>query len=108
MRKMMFADQDLDIDTEVIRKPEHLHYAPDTMLTVFGKLENFDVHDHPVQVFHVLDLRRGRTDAIHAHTIGAGGGRWNLHAFGNLNPLLNAIIRGDHEVAAPVYAKLAD
>ena len=50
-----------------------------------------------------MHFPQGNTDSINTWA-----GRWKLHAFGNLDPLLDAVVRGDHEVAAPFNLEFAD
>src|SRR3954454_10714486 len=51
VRDMKLADDDFDVDAEIVGGPEHLDHLADGVFAVFGELENLDVDDHPVEVF---------------------------------------------------------
>ena len=73
------------------------------MFPALRKFEDFDVDDHAVEVFDVGNGARGGTDAVGRFVNGR-----DLHAFGNFEPLLNAVIGRDDEVAAVFDAELAN
>ena len=51
MRDVMRADQNLDVDAEVVRVAQDLDDAAHGPVAVFAKVEDFGGDDHAVQVF---------------------------------------------------------
>src|SRR6266571_5559750 len=87
----MLADHDLDVDAEIVRTAEDLDDAADGGLAAFRILEKLHVDD---QAFHLGYFRDG--DRLDADAVGGLAGGGNLHALGDLDPLLNAlVVRGD-------------
>src|SRR5262249_26586526 len=66
-------------------------------------LDDFDVHHHAVKVFHVRNLNRFDSDTMYRLS-----GFRNLHAFRNLNPLLDTFIVRLHIAAVPADVKLSN
>src|ERR1700693_2230203 len=100
---MMLPDDDLDIDAEVVGVAEQFDHATDGMLAIFREFENLDVDDHAVEVISASNRNRRDADAVAT----AGLGR-DLHAFGNVDPLANAVVMWDDVRATLANLKLAD
>ena len=64
MRDVMLADDDFDVDAEVVRMAQDFDDAADGVVAVFGKFEDFDVDDHAVEIFGTLDVERFDADAV--------------------------------------------
>ena len=58
VRQMMLADDDLDIDAEIVRAAEDLDHAADGAAALLRKFEQLDIDDHAVQLFDRFDLGR--------------------------------------------------
>ncbi len=99
VREMMLADHDLDIDAEIVLIAQNFNDTSDAVFAVLREFEHLDIDDHAVEVLDRLDFQRSRPDTV-AHPVCRGTLRRHLHAFRNLNPLLNAIVRRNHKVAA--------
>src|SRR5689334_6803886 len=101
MRQMMFSDHYLHIHAEVVRTPQDLHHAAYRILVLlFGELQQLHVDDHPVEILDVLYHHRFYADAIDGSVR-----RWPLHALGDLDPLPDALVMRNYEVAAPADAE---
>jgi len=98
----MRADQDFDVDSEIVRPPENLDYSPGGPIVVIAEVENLGGDDHAVQVFGRIDRNFARADAMHIWLR-----RRQLHPFRNFDPLANAIVMRDHVISTPSNAKLA-
>ncbi len=103
MRKMMFADDDLDVDAEVIRVAEDFDDSPDRRLSAFRELEHFHIDDDAVQFFRALELPR-----LYSHPIDRATLRRQFHSLRNRDPLLDPIVGRHHKVASFADAKFAD
>ena len=103
VREMMFADDDFDIDAKVAWVAEHFNDAAHAVFPALWKFQDFNVDDHAVEIFYTFNGAWGGTDAIRRFMDGR-----NFHAFRNFQPLLNAVVGRDDEVAAVFDAKLAN
>ena len=100
---MVLANDNFDVDTKVAGVAEHFDYTPDGGLVAFRKLEDLDVDDHPVQFFYRLYLADRSANAIDRRLM-AG----DFHPFGDFDPLLDALVRRNNEIALALDAKFAD
>ena len=103
MGDMMLADDDLDVHAEIVRMAQDFDDAADGVLAIFGKFDNFHVHDHAVQIFGPADM-----DGSDANAVWIFRSRRQFHAFRNFDPLADAIVVRDNEGSALAEAKLAD
>ena len=102
VRQVMLADYDFNIDAEVIRIAENLDDSSDGAFSLFRKFENLRIDDHAVEILNRFWLRRRGPDPVRRHV------PWgNLESFGDLNPLLDALVGRDHKIAASFDTKLA-
>ena len=90
MRDVMLADYDLDVDTEVVGMAEYFDDTADCVFALFREFQDLDVDDHAVEVAGGRDRNRRHADPVAI----AGFGR-DLHAFGNVDPLANAVVMRD-------------
>jgi len=102
VRDVMRANQNLDINAEIVRPSQDLNHAPRRPLILIAEIQNLGCDDHAVQVFGGLDVDDARTN-----TVGACSGRRQRHTLRDLDPLPDSIVVRDHEVPAATYAKLA-
>ena len=102
MRDVMRADQNLDVDSEIVRTPQNLDHAAGGPVAVVAVIDDLGGDDHAVQVFFRMHFHRPRAHAVDGHAAGR-----NRHALGNLDPLADALVVRDHIIAAPAHAKLA-
>ena len=103
VRQVVLADDDLDVDAEIVRVAEHLDNAAHGVLAPLGVLHQFHVDDHAVEV-----LGRGDFDRLGADAVDLPQVAGDLHALGNLDPVLNALVVRHDGRAAPRDAELAD
>ena len=104
VRQVVLADDDFDVHAEIVGVAEDLDHAADRSGAALGVLEQLDVDDHAVEFFDRGDLRGGSTPM----RSGLRRGGRNLHAVGDLDPLLQALVVRDHVSAAAADAELAD
>ena len=64
MRDVMRADQDFDVDAEVVRMAQHLDDAAGRAVAVFAEIQNFGGDDHAFQILDGSDLDFARADAM--------------------------------------------
>ena len=102
MRDVVFADDDLNVDAEIIGAPEHFDDTPNGGLAFGGKLNHLRFHDVAVQIFGRLDLGWWLGNAY------AIGQRWQRVQRGNLDPLVNPVVMRLNKAPALVDAKFAD
>ena len=95
MRQVVLADHDLHIHPEIVRVAQDLDHAPHRARTLLRVFEQLHVHHHAVHLFHRRHARRFHPDAV-----GDSPRRRNLQPLGDLDPLLDAPIVGDHELPA--------
>jgi hypothetical protein len=103
MRYVMRPNQDLDIDTEVIRVPKNLYNATSGPVAIVAEIENFGIHDHAFQILYRLHSDLMSTNTMHFRLR-----RRELHTFWNFDPLLDAIVMRNHEAPATPDAKYTD
>ena len=103
MRNVMRADEDLDVDAEVVGPPQDLDDPAHRPVAVVAEIHDLRGDDHAVQVFDRAHGDRRSAHAIHGHLP-----RGQRHIFGNLDPLADAIVVGHHEVTGAPDAELAD
>ncbi len=106
MRQVMLADDDFDIHSEIAGAAQNLDHAAHWPRSLLGILQQFDVHDHAGEIFHRLHLHRSNADAVRP-----GGGRSaarKFHAIGNIDPLVDPAIGGNHVAAAAADFELTD
>ena len=77
MRQVVLADDDLDVDAEIVRDARGSRSRGPTALAVLREFEHLDVDDHAVQILHALETRaarrpRGRRAAIRGNSIPSG------------------------------------
>lgn len=106
--QVMLADDDFDIDAEVARLTEDLDDTADGLLrasrmTAGSVFQQLDIDDQSVQFGCVGDRQR-----LGANAVDLSGGQRNRHVFGDFNPFAQALVLGDHEMAALRDAKLTD
>ena len=82
---------------------ENLDDAADGPVAVVAEVENLGGDDH---AFQILDRRR--PDCARAYAMRGSGFGGELHAFGNLDPLTDAVVVRDHELPFAADAKFAD
>ena len=102
MRNVMRADQNLDVDAEIVRLAQNLDDAPRGPVAVVAEIDDLGGDDHAVQVLFGMHFHRPRAHAVDRRA--AGG---NRHAFRNLDPLANAVVMRDHKIAAAAHAEFA-
>src|ERR1700722_19427430 len=102
MRDVVFPDHDFDIDAEIIWAAQDLNHPSNRVAAAFGKLENFRVDNHAVQILGRLDYNRRHAHAIAIHRSGR-----HFHAGGNLDPLANLLVVRFHKIPAFANPKLA-
>ena len=102
--QVMFANDDLDIDAEIVGVAQDFDHAAHRRRAPLGVFEKFDVDHHAVQLGDAFHFGRGHADAI---VRGSGGGR-EFHAVGNIDPLLYAVVGGHHVTAAAADFEFAD
>ncbi len=103
VRQVVLADDDLDVDAEIVSRPRTSMTRPAVAPSPLGELENLDVDDHAVEVLGRCGIgwRRRRC--------GRGRGlAGDFQPVGDLDPLLDAVVVGDDEVAVAAGAELAD
>ena len=49
--QVVLADDNLDVDSEIVGIAKHLNYAAHGFIAIFWKFENLDIHDHAVEIF---------------------------------------------------------
>ncbi len=103
MRDVMRTDENLDVDAEVVGQAEDFDDAADGTVAVFAEVHDFGGDDHPVQILDRAYGDGGRAHAVDGHL--AGGER---HVFGDLDPLADALVMGNDEIARAPDAELAD
>src|SRR5690242_3611914 len=103
MRQVIFTDHDFDVDPEVVRRAQNLNDPAHSALVIFRIFEQFDVDDHAIEFFRLGDGHGLGTDAVDRR-----GRRRNGQVFGNLDPVLQALVVRDHEQTAAVNVKLAN
>ncbi len=104
VRQVMLADDDLDIDAEIVGVAQDFDHAAHRRRASLGVFEQFDIDHHAVQFGDAFHFGRGHADAV---VRGSGGGR-KLHAVGNIDPLLDAAVGGHHVAAAAADFEFAD
>ena len=104
MRQVVLADDDLDVHAEIVGVAEDLDHAAHGGCAALAELEQLDVDDHAVQVRRRSRPWAGSTPMRST----AARRRRNLHAVGDLDPLLDAVVVRDHVAAAAADAELAD
>ena len=103
MRDVMLADDDFDVDAEVVRTAQHFDYAARGVPAIFREFENFDVDDHAVEIFGICDV-----DGLDANAVRSQGRGRKFHAFGNVDPLIDALVVRNDVGAAFAETKFAD
>ena len=103
VREVVFADDDFDVDAEIVGVAQDLDHAAHRTGALFRVLQQLHVHDHAVQLFDGSGLERTDADAVD----GGAGGR-ELQAFGDLDPLPDAVVLRHHVGSMAADAELAD
>ena len=103
MRDMMLADDDLDVDAEVVRMPQHFDHAPRGVAAIFREFENLDVDDHAIKI-----VGAGDVDRFHADAVAALGRCGQFHALGDVDPLIDSLVVRNDIRAAFTDLELAD
>src|SRR5437764_15491761 len=102
--QLVLWNEDLDVDYEIVGIAEELDDSADGVLALLGELEHLDVDDEAVELGGGGDLAGLDADAVEV----GRGGLGQLHAVGNFDPLLDALILRDDVLAAASDAELAD
>ena len=97
VRQVVLADDDLDVDAEIVRVAQDLDHAAHGALAALGELEQLDVDDHAVQVRRAVDLRRGSTPM--RSICGAGGGI-SMPSGISIHCWMRVVVRDDEAAAA--------
>ena len=104
VRQVMLADDDLDIDAEIVGMAQDLDHAADRRRAPLGIFKQFDVDHHAVQFGDAVHFGRRHADAV----VRGSDGRRQFHAVGNIDPLLYAAVGGHHIAAAAADFEFAD
>ena len=103
MRDVMRTDENLDVDAEIVGQAQDLDDAAHRPVAVFAEIQDFRGDDHAVQIFDGIHGDRRSAHAIDRHLP-----RGQRHVFGNLDPLADAFVVRNHEIARATDAELAD
>ena len=103
----MGADQDFDVDAEIVRTPQDLDNASHRPLVRAAEVHNLRCDDHAVQILDGFHIQRASAHPMHGFALGWQGHLTESLAVGNLDPLPDAVVVRDHEVAVAANAELA-
>ena len=98
---MMLADDDLDVDAEIVGRAQDFDHAPHRALAIFGIFQQLDVDDHAVELRGLGDFERLRADAVDLR-----GRRGNRQILRNLDPVAQPLVVRHHEKSAAPHAEL--
>src|SRR5205823_119721 len=100
VRDVVRADQDLDVDPEIVGMAEDLGDAPLRAIPVGAEVENLGGDDHAVQVFDGARLDRARANAMNPSALSR-----QRRARRNLDPLPEALVMRHHEITLAANAE---
>ena len=69
----MRADQDLDVDSEIVGMPQNFDHAPHRPLVRAAEIHNLGRDDHAVQILDGFHLHRTGAHAVHGFARGGQG-----------------------------------
>ncbi len=64
MRDVMRANENFDVDSEIVGMPEDFDHATDGPRAVFAEVDNFDVDNHSLEISNILYRDFARADAV--------------------------------------------
>ena len=100
---VVLADHDLHIHTEFIGGAQHFDHASGRAIAVVAVIQNVHVDNQAIQIG-----RAGDDTFFHANPVYCRMRGRNGHVGGDRNPVLHALVVGNHEQALPCDAKFAN
>ena len=99
VRQVVLADDDFNVHSEIVGMAQNLDDAAGRGIVI----QQLHIYDHAVEILDRIDARRLDPDAIDHRA----GGR-KLHAFGNVDPLADAVVERHHVLPTAPNLELAD
>ena len=96
---MVLADDDFDVHAEVVGVTDDFDDSARAAIAALGKLEDFGIHDHAVEVFGREGFGGRGADAV------LGGRGRDFEPIGDFDPGGDAVVMWDDDVAAAARAK---
>ena len=94
VREMMLANDDFDVDPEIVRAAQDLDHPPYRVFAALRVLQQFHVYDHSVERRALRDRQRLGSDAVNLC-----GGSGNREVVRNLDPILQPRVVRDNELS---------
>ena len=104
VRQVVFADDDFDVHAEIVGVAENLDHAARPGLESFSGYSSSST----LTTMPSRSSTRGNRGAVTPMRSMAGAGGREFHAFRDFDPLPDAVVVGNHVLAAAADAEFAD